>query len=106
MKHYCDDWVKEWCEENGWTELFRERNDHYWAFPPGGVIPEPIPSQTLRLIKAQKGFCLEEKVWLIAASSISILGFIFSFLFRCPMPIVFAFAFGAIAVARLEVEDI
>ena len=56
MKHYSDQWVEEWCQENGWTELFLERQDHYWAFPPGAVIPEPIPHQTLKIIKSKKGW--------------------------------------------------
>ena len=54
IKHFCDDWVREWCDANGWTDLFMERSNHYWAFPPGAVMPEPIPSKTLRLIKSQK----------------------------------------------------
>lgn len=104
MKHFSDDWVQEWCEENGWTDLFMERKDHYWAFPPGCVMPEPIPSQTLNSIKAQKGFCIEEKVWLVAAAIFSLSGAVLSLLLKCPMPIVFAFGFGAITVAQLEVE--
>ena len=104
MKHFADEWVQEWCEENGWTDLFIERKDHYWAFPPGGVMPEPIPAKTLYSIKAQKGLCVEEKVWLVAAAILSFSGAVLSFLLKCPMPIVFAFGFGAITVARLEVE--
>ena len=53
MKHYCEEWVKDWCFENGWTDLYVERC-HYWAFPPGAVMPEPIPPRVLRLIKAEK----------------------------------------------------
>jgi hypothetical protein len=106
MKHYKDEWIEEWCQANGWTDLVRERRDHYWAFPPGAVIPEPIPTKTLRLIKANKGLCLEEKIWFMAVGCISLLGAIFSFLFKCPMPIVLAFAFDAIAVAKLELEEI
>jgi hypothetical protein len=106
MKHYCDEWIREWCEENGWTDLFLERGSNYWAFPPGAVIPEPIPPHVLRFIKSQKGFCGEEKSWIIAASTISLLSLLVSYLMKCPMPIVFAFAFDAITVAQLEVEDI
>ena len=106
MNHYRDEWVANWCQENGWTELFLERKNSYWAFPPGAVMPEPIPTQTLRLIKQQNGFCVEEKAWLMAMGGISLLGTIFSVWFRCPIPIVFAFAFDAIAVARLEVDEV
>lgn len=106
MKHFADEWIKEWCQENGWTDLTIERYNNYWAFPPGAVMPEPIPSQTLRQIKIQKGLCPEEKNWLLAAISITFIAAICSFLFRCPIPIVFAFAFGAVTAAKLEVEEI
>lgn len=104
MKHFADEWVQEWCEENGWTDVFMERKDHYWAFPPGCVMPEPIPSEALYGIKAQKGLCSEEKRWLVAATGVSIFSAVLSILLKCPMPIVFAFGFGAITVAKLEVE--
>ncbi|WP_107670925.1 hypothetical protein [Cyanothece sp. BG0011] len=106
MKHFRDEWVQEWCEANGWTDLFRERYNHYWAFPPGAVMPEPIPSEVLRLIKATKGFCAEEKTWLMSAILISIISVALSYLLKNPMPIVFAFAFAAVTSAKLEVEEI
>jgi hypothetical protein len=106
MKHYCDRWIQEWCQENGWTDLFMERSNNYWAFPPGAVMPEPIPSKTLRLIKAEKGLSSPEKIWLISAVIISLISLIFTYLIKCPMPMVFAFAFGAVATAKVEVEDI
>lgn len=106
MKHYCDTWIQEWCQENGWTDLFLERPDNYWAFPPGAFIPEPIPPKILRSIKVTRGLCWDEKVWLATAGAISALGVALSYLLKCPMPIVFAFAFDAITVARLEVEEI
>lgn len=105
MNHYCDEWIKEWCNENGWTDLFRERYGNYWAFPPGAVIPEPIPKKTLRLIKATKGMSPDEKKWSIAASVVTVVAVALSFVLKCPMPMVLAFAFSAIAVAMLEVED-
>lgn len=105
MKHYCDEWIKEWCEENGWTDLFVERYNNYWAFPPGAVMPEPIPQKTLRTIKAEKGLCLEEKTWLIIAFVLTLILLMMGYIIKCPMPLVFAFAFDAIAVAQLEVED-
>ena len=106
MKHFCDEWIQEWCEENGWTDLFIERKNHYWAFPPGAVMPEPIPAPTLKLIKAQKGLCPDERMWSVAAVMAAIAGIVLSYLLKCPMPLVFAFGLGAIAVARLEVEEV
>jgi hypothetical protein len=106
MKHFCDDWIQEWCEENGWTDLFVERYNHYWAFPPNAVMPEPIPWKTLRFIKSKKGLCREERFWLAAAITVTILGATLTTLLKSPMPLVFAFAFGAITVAQLEMEDL
>ena len=104
MKHYTQEWIEEWCQANGWTDLVMERRNHYWAFPPGAVMPEPIPAHTLKLIKAEKGLTPEEKSWSVFAVSIAILATLCSYIFKCPLPLIFAFAFTAITVARLEVE--
>ncbi len=105
MKHYCETWIEEWCQENGWTDLFIERYNNYWAFPPGAVIPEPIPYKVLRLIKAEKGFTPQERFWSISALICTVLAVISTYLLKCPMPLVFAFAFDAITMAQLEVEE-
>ena len=104
MKHYRDEWIEEWCQANGWSEPFAERNDHYWAFPPNGVMPEPISGKSLKVIKAQKGLTLQEKIWLGCAGMFSLLAVAFSWLFKCPMPIVLAFGFSAVTAVQLEVE--
>jgi hypothetical protein len=105
IPHFSDAWIKEWCDDNGWTDLFRERCDHYWAFPPGAVMPEPIPTGILRSIKTAKGLCTEEKRLITVAVGVSLLAIAFSYWLKSPMPIVFAFAFDAMATALLEVED-
>ena len=104
MKHYSDEWIEEWCEKNGWTDLFIERPNAYWAFPPFAVMPQPIPSQTLKFIKAQKGFSDEERRWSISAVLVTVVAIILSVFLKCPMPLFLAFAFGAVTVALLE-ED-
>ncbi|MEW6493422.1 MAG: hypothetical protein AB1589_13095 [Cyanobacteriota bacterium] len=104
MKHYSDDWIQEWCQLNGWTDLYIERT-HFWAFPPGAVMPEPLPPDALRWIKAQKGLSGEERGWSIAAIVFTVIAAIMSYVFKSPMPIVLAFAFGAITVGLLEVDD-
>ena len=104
MKHYCEKWLNEWCVQNGWTDLYIERY-HYWAFPPGAVMPEPIPPQALRSLKAEKGLSGEEKLWSVSAVIVTLIAAVLSYFLKCPMPLVFAFAFGAITVGRLEVED-
>jgi hypothetical protein len=104
MKHYCEEWLNEWCAENGWTDLYVERS-HYWAFPPGGVMPEPLPREALKLIKAEKGLSGEERFWSITSVIVTLIAAVLSYFLKCPMPMVLAFAFGAITVALLEVED-
>ncbi len=104
MNHYCEDWIQDWCQENGWTDLIIE-GSQYWAFPPGAVMPEPIPTKVLRLIKVEKGLSTSEKIWSMAGIIVSVMGVILTYLMKSPMPLVLAFAFGAITVALLEVED-
>ncbi|MEA5579410.1 hypothetical protein [Anabaena sp. UHCC 0451] len=106
INHYSIEWIEAWCMENGWTDLFVERRDNYWAFPPGGVMPEPIPVHVLRVIKEQNGLTNQEIYWSIAAVVITILSVIYTFTLKCPMPLVFAFAFNAVTVAQLETEDV
>jgi len=103
MKHFCDDWIQEWCDNNGWTDWFLECRD-YWAFPPHSVMPLPIPKETLMEIKAEKGFSPEEKIWLSISVAISITGGVFSYFLNCPMPVVLAFAFTAIIIANFELD--
>lgn len=105
INHYSIEWIEAWCIENGWTDLFMERRGNYWAFPPGGVMPEPIPLHVLRVIKEQHGLTNDELFWSIMAVFITILSVIYTFVFKSPMPLVFAFAFNAVTVAQLELED-
>lgn len=104
MKHYCEEWIEEWCQLNGWTDLYAERS-LYWAFPPGAVMPEPIPPQALKLIKAENGLSGEERLWSIAAVVVTVIAAFMSYFLKSPMPMVLAFAFGAITAALLEVEE-
>ncbi|MBE9127734.1 MULTISPECIES: hypothetical protein [unclassified Coleofasciculus] len=104
MKHYCEDWLHEWCYENGWTDLYVERN-LYWAFPPGAVMPEPLPPKVLQSIKAEKGLSREEKLWSLGAVILTVVAAILSYFYRSPMPLGLAFAFAAVTVGLLEVEE-
>lgn len=104
MKHFHDEWIQEWCDNNGWTDLFQERYNHYWAFPPGCVMPEPIPQKVMRLIKLEKGFSSSEQRWLIAAGIVSAIAIVSCYLLMCPMPIVLAFAFDAVVFGHMDCE--
>ncbi|MEB3182383.1 MAG: hypothetical protein VKL59_25610 [Nostocaceae cyanobacterium] len=105
MKHYCDQWIEEWCQDNGWTDLYVERHNTYWAFPPGAVMPEPIPPTVLRVIKTKKGWSLQERWWSLTAVVGTVISAILTYWLKCPMPLVFAFAFNAVTVAQMEVEE-
>ena len=104
IEHYCAEWIDEWCQLNGWTDLYIERHQ-YWAFPPGAVMPEPIPPKALKALKAEKGLTGEERFCSSAAVVVTIVALILTYFLKSPMPMVLAFAFGAISVAMLEVED-
>jgi hypothetical protein len=34
--------AQEFCQQNGWTDI-QKREGVFWAFPPGGVMPLPLP---------------------------------------------------------------
>ncbi|MGK7888775.1 MAG: hypothetical protein AB4042_05530 [Leptolyngbyaceae cyanobacterium] len=106
MKHYCDEWIREWCDANGWTDPVMNPLNHYWAFPPGGVMPVPIPSDTLQSIKAEKGLSNQEQVWTWAALVFGVAAVCLSCVMRSPMPLVAVFAFTTMVVAALDVDEI
>jgi hypothetical protein len=105
MNHYCYNWVEEWCQENGWTELFMPKRDDYWAFPPNAVMPLPIPAPVLRQIKADRGLSRDEQFWGAVAGAVAVLSAGLSYMAHSPMPFVAAFAFCALVVANMEVDD-
>lgn len=105
MNRYAIEWIEAWCEENGWTELFVERRNNYWAFPPGGVMPEPIPVHVLKLIKAEKGLTFEETLWSMSAVIGTVIALFSTLWLQSPMPLVLAFALNAITVAQFEPDD-
>lgn len=106
MKHYCDKWVQDWCAENGWTDPVMEPLNHYWAFPPGAVMPEPIPTDTLRWIKSRNGMTSEEKFWSATAIAMTVVMVWLSYVLKCPMPLILGFAYAAFITAGLEVDEI
>lgn len=104
MQHFHDEWIQEWCDRNGWTDLVKERYNNYWAFPPNCVMPEPIPQKVMRLIKSEKGMTSNEQKWLFSAAIVSIIAIFASCIYISPMPIMFAFGFDAITVARIDCD--
>jgi len=105
MNHYSAQWIEDWCNDNGWTDWFKERSS-YWAFPPNSVMSVPIPTQVLKSIKAERGLCYEERIWCVAATFSAAVAIVSTFAMGSPMPLVAAFAFCAVTVARLEDETV
>jgi hypothetical protein len=105
MNHYCEQWIADWCQENGWTDWFRQQSC-YWAFPPHAVMPVPIPPQALRSIKAEKGMSRDEKFWSFLALGSLAAGIGLSFAIAAPIPAIAAFVFGAIVVGQLDDEEL
>jgi hypothetical protein len=104
VNHYCEQWIADWCQENGWTDWFLEQRC-YWAFPPHAVLPMPIPAQVLRTIKIAKGISPDERQWLNWAIGSLLCGSSLSWLVGSPMPVLAAFGFCAVAAAKLEDEE-
>jgi len=104
MQHFHDEWIQEWCDRNGWTDVVRERYNHYWAFPPNCVMPEPIPQRVMRLIKSEKGMTNNEQKWLFSVAIVSVTALFASCFLMTPMPLIFAFGFDAITFARMDCD--
>ncbi|MGL5079382.1 MAG: hypothetical protein ACRDBG_26580 [Waterburya sp.] len=104
MQHFHDEWIQEWCDRNGWTDVFRERYNHYWAFPPNCVMPEPIPQKVMRLIKSEKGLSICEQRWLMLAAVVSVIAVVSTCFLMSPMPLMLAFGCDAVTFARMEYE--
>lgn len=100
---YSYQWIQEWCQENGWTDLFVERQA-FWAFPPGAVIPEPIPGDVLISLKREHGYSPIERSSFALILAIALLAGGLSLWGRSPFPLVVAFCLASLVVAWLE-ED-
>jgi hypothetical protein len=101
MNHYCEQWIADWCEENGWTDWFQEQSS-YWAFPPQAVMPTPIPMQVLKSIKAEQGLSMDEKQWCILAIVSLVSGLVLSFSTAEPIAGFLGFTVCAAIVGRLD----
>ncbi|MGF1498554.1 MAG: hypothetical protein ACFB8W_17280 [Elainellaceae cyanobacterium] len=106
MRHFCDEWIQEWCYNNGWTDPVMNPINHYWAFPPGAVMPQPIPTDALRMIKVEKGLSRCEKRWILTAGVVGSVMVGLSYWLSNPMPLVAAFALMAFIVAGTDVDEL
>lgn len=102
IRPLADEWIDEWCQRHGWTE-WMWLNQWYWAFPPNGVIPEPLPREALRLLKRQKGWSQQERGLTLGAVSVALGSALASYGLHCPLPLVLAF--GICAVVSIQLEE-
>lgn len=105
MKHYRDEWIREWCDANGWSDLYAE-NNLYWAFPPNGVMPQPIPIETMRSIKRKNGLSQQEKRCTVGLIILTATALAFTILYSTPMFLLLAFSVASLTIALLDISDI
>jgi hypothetical protein len=105
MPRVLHQYIQQWCQENGWTDLFVEQRQ-FWAFPPNAVLPVPVPTQALKGFYAERE--MTPQVGLLNLSALgAALGAVFLTVFTLsPVPLLAAFGCCAIAVALLEEERI
>jgi hypothetical protein len=92
-------YVVGWCQEHGWTDLFIDHYQ-YWAFPPGAVMPLPVPTDVLQDFQSNRPQNATPLYVLILL--LSGIAAVCSWLQRSPMPLVFAFCISAMAVGLLD----
>ncbi|MEO0375027.1 MAG: hypothetical protein AAF329_10465 [Cyanobacteria bacterium P01_A01_bin.17] len=92
-------YVVGWCQEHGWTDLFVDHYQ-YWAFPPGAVMPLPVPTDVFEDFQGSRSRTAKSFYGLILA--VSAIAAVCSWLQQSPMPLVFAFCISAMAVGLLD----
>ncbi|NCJ07174.1 hypothetical protein GS597_11790 [Synechococcales cyanobacterium C] len=95
------DFVSRWCQENGWTDLFVDHCE-FWAFPPGAVMPLPIPADVMAGYISTRQLPRQEKLLYGVAIGVAAIAATLSFSIKSPMPLVLAFGLCALLIARLD----
>ncbi|WP_404784800.1 hypothetical protein [Altericista sp. CCNU0014] len=103
MPRVLHQYIQQWCQEHGWTDLFVEQRQ-FWAFPPGSVLPVPVPTHALEGFYSERE--MSPHVCLLSLSSIglSLLSVFLTVRTLSPVPLLAAFGCCAIAAALLEEE--
>lgn len=95
--------MQAWCQENGWTDLFVEQYQ-FWAFPPGSVLPIPVPAQALEGYYKNRVASPQERLLSLVSIGTTLGAVLWTTLTLSPLPLLVAFGGCAIAVGLLE-ED-
>lgn len=101
MSHPIYQYLNRWCQDHGWTDLFVERYQ-FWAFPPGSVMPLPLPAQAIESFYLQQRLSGKRQICLGLALVATALAGVLTTLSHSPMPLIAAFACAAIAVGLLD----
>jgi hypothetical protein len=104
MVKYSQEFAIAWCQENGWTDFFTAQY-RYWAFPPGAVMPLPLPAAALQILNTPKVLTAKAKLAYgiaVMAGLVAILG---TYWLNSPMPLVLGFATCAISFAAIDDEN-
>lgn len=98
---YSLDVARAWCQENGWSDLFIEQY-RLWAFPPGGVMPLPLPECALEEITFNPELGPREILSQALVFTAAVGSILTSFATHSPVVLVVGFAACAIAVGLGE----
>lgn len=98
---YSLDVARAWCQENGWTDLFIEQY-RLWAFPPGGVMPLPLPQSALQEVQLDASLSPRQVLSQSLVFAAAISSILTSFATHSPVVLVVGFAASALAVGLGE----
>lgn len=101
---YHPQWIADWCQEHGWTDVFIECRQ-FWAFPPGAVLPQPIPAEVLIAIKKTQGLSPFEQQWFSIWLGLLCGAIAIAWFWTTPIPLLSLFAGSAGLVAWLDDSD-
>lgn len=94
-------YIQQWCHEHGWTDLFVEQRQ-FWAFPPGAVLPMPVPVHALEGYYSSREASGAVKLVSLFAIGVALGAILLTMVTFSPIPLILAFCFCAISVAVLE----
>ncbi len=93
--------ARAWCQENGWSDLFIEQY-RLWAFPPGGVMPLPLPECALQEVNFDAALTSRQVLSQALVFTAAISSILTSFATHSPVVLVVGFAACALAVGLGE----
>lgn len=103
LLRYHPQWIADWCQEHGWTDVFVECRQ-FWAFPPGAVLPQPIPTEALVDIKKSQGLSPFEQQSFSVGLGLFCLAIAIAWYWTTPVPLLSLFVLAAGWVAWLDVD--